>query len=131
MSEKRFGFGGLVAAGVVAAVAGGVIAYLKNEQIKKFTAEVMEKMKPTDEEGVFAADLDDDGVPDVILADTTGDGKIDSVLIDHDGDGVADSAALDLDGDGVPDVILHGLGEDAQEADEEPSENSGEGADAE
>ncbi len=47
-----------------------------------------------------AADVDGDGVPNVIDGDNTGHG----VARDSDGDGVTDAVDLDDDSDGVPDV---------------------------
>ena len=128
MSAKKHGLGAaLIFTAAAAAVAGGVVGYLKRREIKKFTDDVMAKLKATDEDGVYTADLDGDGTPDVILADTTGDGKIDSVMMDTTGDGNVDAVALDLDADGEPDIIITDLqpeehdGEDtAQTADEEP-----------
>lgn len=109
MAEKKSGLGKVLLIGAAAAVAGGVISYLKRVEIKRITEEIMAKVKPTDEEGIYTADLDDDGEPDIILADTTGDGQIDTVLMDTTGDGKMDSAAVDMDGDGVPDVMVSGI----------------------
>ena len=82
MSRKKFGLGGLLAVGAVAAAAGAVVAYLRNEEIKKVTEEVIAKFKAAQEndfddddfepvcekpESCFDDDLDD-GMPEVILA---------------------------------------------------------------
>lgn len=105
MAEKRIGFGTIIAAGAaVAAVAGGVVAYLKRDELKKLANDILAKVQPTEEEGVYEADLDDDGVADIILADTDGDGQVDTIMMDTDGDGVADKACVDVDGDGEVDV---------------------------
>ena len=107
MAKKNVGIFTALAIGTAAAVvAGGVLSYFKRNEIKRFTETVMKKMRPTDDEDVYTADIDDDGTPDIILADTTGDGQIDSILMDTDGDGTADAAALDLDADGEPDIII-------------------------
>ena len=107
---KRSGFGTFLLIGGVAAVAAaGVAAYMKRAELKKLTDDIMAKMKPTDEEGVYTADLDDDGETDIILADTTGDGQVDTILMDTDGDGSMDAAAIDVDGDGTPDVMVTDL----------------------
>lgn len=106
---KKSGLGAILLVGGVAAAAG--IAYLKREQLRKLTDEVMSKLRATEEEGVYAADIDGDGKDDVILADTDGDGKVDAVLMDTDGNGVVDAAAIDTDGDGEADVVVTGLEE--------------------
>ena len=82
MSRKKFGLGGLLAVGAVAAAAGAVVAYLRNEEIKRVTEEVIAKFKAAQEddfddddfepvcekpESCFDDDLDD-GMPEVILA---------------------------------------------------------------
>ncbi|MBQ8263836.1 MAG: hypothetical protein IJY96_03545 [Oscillospiraceae bacterium] len=106
MAEKKGILGTLISVGAVAAVtAAGVVAYLKKDELKKVTEDIMSKVKPTDTEGVYTADLDEDGTPDVILADTTGDGQIDTVVMDNDGDGQMDEVALDTDGDGQIDTV--------------------------
>ena len=121
MSAKKHGLGAaIVFTAAAAAIAGGVVGYLKRREIQKFTHDVMSKLKPTDEEGVYTADIDGDGVPDVILADTTGDGKIDSVMMDTTGDGNVDAVALDLDADSEPDIIITDLQPEETAADEEP-----------
>ncbi len=103
---KKSVFGTVIALGAVAAAAAaGVAAYLRREELKKVTEDIMSKLKPTDTEGVYTADTDGDGEPDIILADTTGDGQIDTVLMDTDGDGAIDSAAIDTDGDGEADIV--------------------------
>lgn len=82
MSKKKIGLGGLLAVGAAAAAAGAVIAYLRNEEIKKVTQEVLSKFKAEPEiefeeeaeavevcenpECCFESDLDD-GMPEVIL----------------------------------------------------------------
>lgn len=105
MAKKSI-LGTVLAVGAVAAVAAaGVAAYLQKEELKKIAEDVMNKLKPTDTEGVYTADLDGDGTVDVIMADTTGDGNIDTVLMDTDGDGAVDEAAIDIDGDGEADIV--------------------------
>ncbi len=107
MAENKVGLGTIIAAGVaVAAVAGGIAAaYVKREELKKLAEEVVAKMRPVeDDEGVCEADIDDDGVADIVFADTDGDGQVDTIMMDTDGDGMADKACVDVDGDGVPDV---------------------------
>ena len=104
MAKKGI-LGKVLAVGAVAAVAAaGVAAYLQKEELKKITEDLMSKIKPTDTEGVYTADLDADGEVDVILADTTGDGQVDTIVMDNDGDGVMDEVALDTDGDGQVDT---------------------------
>ena len=106
MAEKKSIFGTVLAVGAVAAVAAaGVMAYLQKDELKKLSEEIISKIKPTDTEGVYAADLDTDGENDVILADTTGDGQIDTIVMDNDGDGLMDEVALDTDGDGQMDTV--------------------------
>ena len=106
MAEKKSILGTVLAVGAVAAVAAaGVVAYLQKDELKKLSEEIIGKIKPTDTEGVYTADVDSDGSPDVILADTTGDGQIDTIVMDNDGDGVMDEVALDTDGDGQMDTV--------------------------
>lgn len=105
MAKKSI-LGTVLAVGAVAAVAAaGVVAYLQKDEFKKVAEDVVSKLKPTDTEGVYTADLDGDGNADVIMADTTGDGNIDTVLMDTDGDGTVDAAAIDTDGDGEADIV--------------------------
>lgn len=105
MAKKNI-FGTILAVGAVAAVAAaGVMAYMQKDELKKVAEDVMSKLKPTDTEGVYTADLDGDGEADVVMADTTGDGQIDTVLMDTDGDGAIDAAAIDTDGDGEADIV--------------------------
>ncbi len=105
MAKKSI-LGTVLAVGAVAAVAAaGVAAYLQKEELKKLTEDLMSKIKPTDTEGVYTADLDDDGEVDIILADTTGDGQVDTIVMDNDGDGQMDEVALDTDGDGGIDTV--------------------------
>jgi hypothetical protein len=106
MAEKKSKLGAVLAIGALAAAAGGVIAYLKRAEIDRLAEDILDRVKPTEEDGVYSADLDDDGTPDIILADTTGDGQIDTVLMDTTGDGKADTAAVDLNGNGEVDVIV-------------------------
>lgn len=114
MAEKKSILGTVLAVGAVAAVAAaGVMAYLQKDELKKISEDIISKIKPTDTEGVYTADLDEDGSADVILADTTGDGQIDTVLMDTDGDGEIDEAAIDTDGDGEMDVVAPILCEEA------------------
>ena len=82
MSRKKFGLGGLLAVGAVAAAAGAVVAYLRSEEIRKVTEEVIAKFKAAHEDdfdddifepacaktdSCFDDDLDD-GMPEVVLA---------------------------------------------------------------
>lgn len=105
---KRTGLGAILLVGAAAAAG---IAYLKREELKQLAEELVSKIKPTDEEGVYAVDVDGDGTDDVLLVDTDGDGKVDAVLMDTDGNGVVDAAAIDVDGDGEADVVITGLEE--------------------
>ena len=73
----------------------------------------------SDPEVPYAADTDDDGVPDFYFVadsasglnriapgtsiDTTGDGQADSVAIDTNNDGISDSVKRDFNGDKLPD----------------------------
>lgn len=105
MAKKNI-FGTVLAVGAVAALAAaGVAAYLRKDELKEAAEDILSKLKPTDIDGVYTADLDGDGTADVIMADTTGDGNIDTVLMDTDGDGAVDAAAIDTDGDGEADVV--------------------------
>lgn len=105
MAKKSI-LGKVLTVGAVAAVAAaGVVAYLQKDELKKISEDIISKIKPTDTEGVYTADFDDDGEADAVLADTTGDGQIDTIVMDNDGDGVMDEVALDTDGDGQVDTI--------------------------
>ncbi|MGN1001465.1 MAG: FG-GAP repeat domain-containing protein [Oscillospiraceae bacterium] len=106
---KKSKIGAILLIGGAAAAAG--IAYLKRENIKKLSEEIVSKIRPTEEEGVYAADIDGDGTDDVLLVDTDGDGKVDAVLMDTDGNGVVDAAAIDVDGDGEADIVVTDLEE--------------------
>lgn len=76
MAEKKFGWGTvLLASGAAALVAGGVVAYLKREELKKFAEDVMSKVKPGDEdEGVELFDVEPDNEikfeRDIVFTDT-------------------------------------------------------------
>lgn len=106
MAEKKSVLGTILKVGAVAAVAAaGVVAYMQKEELKKLSEDIISKIKPTETEGVYTADIDEDGNPDVILADTDGDGQIDTIVMDNDGDGVMDEVALDTDGDGQIDTV--------------------------
>lgn len=106
MAEKKSIFGTLLAVGAVAAVAAaGVIAYRQKDELKKAAEDILGKIMPTDTEGVYTADFDDDGEADAILADTDCDGCIDTIITDTDGDGVMDEVAVDVDGDGKIDAV--------------------------
>ena len=101
MAEKKSVFGTVLAIGAVAAVAAAAVAaYRRRDELRKLSEDIMDKVRPTDTEGVYTADVDGDGSPDFILADTDGDGRIDTILTDTDGDGRMDEVALDTDGDG-------------------------------
>ncbi len=103
MAEKKSVLGAILAVGAVAAA--GVAAYLKKDELKKVTEDILGKIKANETEGVFTNDRDEDGQVDVIMADTDGDDNIDTILVDTDGDGIIDEAAVDNDGDGQVDVI--------------------------
>lgn len=76
MAEKKFGWGTvLLASGAAALVAGGVVAYLKREELKKFAEDVMSKVKPEDETaGVELFDVEPDNEikfeRDIVFTDT-------------------------------------------------------------
>ena len=92
MAEKKFGLGTVLLIGAAAAaVAGGVISYIKRAEIKRLAEEIITKVKPTDTDGVYTADLDGDGQPDVILADLDGDGRIDTVAVETGEPNIIDS----------------------------------------
>ena len=92
MEEKKHGFGAALLIGAAAAaVAGGVISYIKRAEIKNLADEIIAKVRPTDIDGVYTADLDGDGQPDVILADTDGDGRIDTVAVEAAEPNIVDS----------------------------------------
>ncbi len=103
MAEKKSIVGTILAVGAVAAA--GVAAYVKREEIKKVSEDLISKLKANETEGIFTGDRDEDGQVDVIMADTDGDDNIDTILMDNDGDGVIDEAAVDNDGDGIMDVV--------------------------
>lgn len=111
---KKSGIGAILFVGGVAAAAG--VAYLKRAQLKKLTEDILSKLRATEEEGVYAADIDGDGSDDVLLVDTDGDGRVDAVLMDTDGNGKVDAAAIDTDGDGEADVVVTGLEEQEDSA---------------
>ena len=76
MAEKKFGWGTLLlASGAAALVAGGVVAYLKREELKKFAEDVMSRVKPGDEDaGVELFDVEPDNEikfeRDIVFTDT-------------------------------------------------------------
>ena len=76
MAEKKFGWGTLLlASGAAALVAGGVVAYLKREELKKFAEDVMSRVKPEDEDaGVEMFDVEPDNEikfeRDIVFTDT-------------------------------------------------------------
>lgn len=92
MAEKKFGLGTVLLIGAVAAaVAGGVVSYIKRAEIKRLAEEIITKVKPTDTDGVYTADLDGDGQPDVILTGLNGDGRIDTVAVETGEPNIIDS----------------------------------------
>lgn len=92
MAKKKQRPGTVLLIGAAAVVvAGGVISYIKRAEIKRLAEEIMTKVKPTDIDGVYTADLDGDGRPDVILADTDGDGRIDVVGVEAEEPNIVDS----------------------------------------
>ena len=76
MAEKKFGWGTvLLASGAAALVAGGVVAYLKREELKKFAEDVMSRVKPGDEgigEELFDVEPDNEikFERDIVFTDT-------------------------------------------------------------
>ena len=76
MAEKKFGWGTvLLASGAAALVAGGVVAYLKREELKKFAEDIMSKGKPEDEaagEELFDVEPDNEikFERDIVFTDT-------------------------------------------------------------
>ena len=76
MAEKKFGWGTLLlASGAAALVAGGVVAYLKREELKKFAEDVMSRVKPEDTDaGVEMFDVEPDNEikfeRDIVFTDT-------------------------------------------------------------
>ena len=76
MAEKKFGWGTvLLASGAAALVAGGVVAYLKREELKKFAEDIMSRAKPEDEAaGVELFDVEPDNEikfeRDIVFTDT-------------------------------------------------------------
>lgn len=92
MAEKKFGLGtALLIGAAAAAAAGGVLSYIKRAEIKRLAEEIIAKVRPTDTDGVYTADLDGDGRPDVILADLDGDGRIDAVAVETGEPNIIDS----------------------------------------
>lgn len=92
MAERKFGLGTVLLIGAAAAaVAGGVISYIKRAEIKLLAEEIITKVKSTDTDGVYTADLDGDGQPDVILADLDVDGRIDTVAAETAEPNIIDS----------------------------------------
>ena len=76
MAEKKFGWGTvLLASGAAALVAGGVVAYLKREELKKFAEDIMSRVKPEDEaagEELFDVEPDNEikFERDIVFTDT-------------------------------------------------------------
>ena len=78
MAEKKFGWGTvLLASGAAALVAGGVVAYLKREELKKFAEDVVSRVKPGDKDedaGVELFDVEPDNEikfeRDIVFTDT-------------------------------------------------------------
>lgn len=92
MAERKFGLGTVLLIGAAAAAAaGGVVSYIKRAEIKRLAEEIIARVKPTDAGGVYTADLDGDGRPDVILADLDGDGRIDAVAVETGEPNIIDS----------------------------------------
>ncbi len=63
---------------------------------------------PPATQGIYCADLDQDGIFTDVDLDDDGDGILDSVegvTVDSDNDGAANSQDLDSDGDGIPDNV--------------------------
>ena len=76
MAEKKFGWGTvLLASGAAALGAGGVVAYLKREELKKFAEDVMSKVKTGDDdvsEDIFDVEPDNEikFERDIVFTDT-------------------------------------------------------------
>lgn len=64
-------------------------------KIKTMANTIIEKMRPTDTQGIYVSDANGDGIDDSIVADTNGDGKVDTALVDTNGDGNLDTS-IDL-----------------------------------
>lgn len=65
---KKYGLGtALLIGAAAAAVAGGVISYIKRAEIKRLADDIITRVKPTDARGVYTVDFDGDGRPDAVL----------------------------------------------------------------
>ena len=74
---KKHGLGTVLLIGAAAAaVAGGVISYVKRAEIKRLAEDIITRVKPMDTRSVYTVDFDGDGEPDAVMADWDGDGSI-------------------------------------------------------
>ena len=102
MAEKKFGWGTvLLASGAAALVAGGVVAYLKREELKKFAEDIMSRVRPEDEDEDEFDDLFDDE------SDDGEEAERDIILTEEEDDEPADAEiettiAKEDDGEDVP-----------------------------
>lgn len=76
---KKHGLGTVLLIGAAAAaVAGGVISYIKRAEIKRLAEDIITKVKPTDARGIYTVDFDAAGQSDAFPAEPGGDGRMDT-----------------------------------------------------